>query len=156
MCLLSYREWKKRPTSSQKHQRRVGCSAQVNLSWLVLVRSDASGLGGGFCIPSKIILCTRRNWLMLIGILFRELFSMFACHSARLTLRLEDLRTARRSELPYIIYHIYIEFPLELPQLLVLELPYSYIHIYMVIYEYSYSAIKTCEGVFGNVRCISI
>ena len=51
---------------------------------------------------------------MLVGKLFRELISMFTCHFARRTLRPEDLRAARRSELPYkILYYnnyIYIYY----------------------------------------------
>ena len=74
---------------------------------------------------------TRRNWLMLVGILFWELLSMFTCHSARLTLHPEGIRVARPPELPYI--YRYIEIAVESPQLLVLELPYSYILIYILV-----------------------
>ena len=54
---------------------------------------------------------------------------MFTYLSVRLRLQLEDLRAARRSDFAYI--YRYIEFPVELSYRLVLELPYSYILVYM-------------------------
>ena len=75
-----------------------------------------------FFAPGKARM--RWNLLMLVGKLFQDLCLMFTCHSARLTLRPEDLRAAIRPELPYI--YRYIEIAVESSQLLVLELPYSF------------------------------